>query len=214
MACLVGGDLNKKKSAVFLRILGIAFFMVLLFVSSFFYFRSKVYSAVTIGGDVYSGGNVNNINVKNKSLISAKDTINIGDAQYRIPGYDQSAYRNIINPTRIETIILGLEKIDHFEINNFTEINDLNINQKNFPEGTIWIKNSGDLVIPGSGVAFNGKGTIIVKNGNLKINGNIEYGANNSNTSVGFIVKGDIEIAESVEKLRGAYFATGEIKIR
>lgn len=184
------------------------------------HYNKKVYSGeVKIGGDIYSGGSVQDITINSDSVISASGNVNVSSADgtnsYPISNYNLDAQRQVVDSTWASSVIAKLEKVPHKDIN---ELSVNNMNALNLPEGTIWIKRSGDYII--NGATFSGKGTIIVKDGDLKIDGDIKYNTSDPNTSVGFIVtsprsnKGNIIIKDTVMELRGAYYTTGTIEIK
>lgn len=86
-----------------------------------------------------------------------------------------------------------------------------NLNPTNRPEGGVWKYTSGDLHVSGE---VSGRGTIIVTNGNLYIDGNLYYPAGDTTSSVGFIMSngGSIVVANNVNQLVGAYSTTGTIE--
>lgn len=189
---------------------------------------------VTIKGDIYSGNylNLGGVYVEKGSVASAKNTVTVSGTEYKIPSYDplhlvkwelakqkmrSTIYRLIDeykNPYTVPSKIIGTT----FNLNPKSGFpNDLEFSSK--PEGQVWYRD-GNLTL--KDVTFRGKGTIIVK-GNLNIEGDISYSTDDPNASLGIIViktnydtgkGGDIVISNTVNNLQGAYYTTGDIKIK
>lgn len=86
-----------------------------------------------------------------------------------------------------------------------------NLNLYNRPEGGVWRYDTGDLHINGE---VQGKGTIIVTNGDLYIDGNLYYPSGDTTSSIGFIVENGrrIVVSNKVSQLVGAYYTSGTIE--
>lgn len=83
------------------------------------------------------------------------------------------------------------------------------------PEGRVWKVENRDLVL--RNVTFQGRGTIMVVNGNLVVEGSNSYLAPDSNHSVGFIVVGGNTTFKpggaTLQRVAGAYLTTGTARL-
>lgn len=202
-----------RNKRIFTRKIIFYLVLIILGIGFFLNFDKIAQGAVNITGDVYSGGSLgNNITVGNNSVVSANGTVDVKGTNYKIGNYNRTKVLTRVNDIIPKLKTLSSKKLD----SELFSPPEFKLNPNNFPEGTVWYRN-GNLTVKGG--TYSGKGTIIVENGNLKIDGDIKY-SNPKTDSIGFIVSGvekngtgNITISNSVTELHGAYFATGAIII-
>jgi hypothetical protein len=182
----------------------------------------KPLSSINIVGDIYSNKNISGINVDQKSVIIAKGDVTVNSNNI-IKQYTPSTLLQLAEfVKKMNLTINKLEKeyskpLDNTQLQNGGNIylnsdkNDVKtsssiVNLK--PEGKVWLVSSGDVNI-NSDLLIYGVGTIIIKNGNLNINGNIKY-PDGVKSSIGFIIKSigkNITVNNKVTELRGVFYA-------
>jgi hypothetical protein len=192
-----------------------------------------------ISGNVFSGNNEKNTfgisTNSNPNIIISPDSvfstsngsITVGNSAQQLSGYNplniakwtlaQKKAEQAIKKLKNEqaTQLLGIS--DNFCL--YTGLSGTCVSDdsdsKKYPNGRLWyIDNS--LTLNGE-TNFYGKGTIIVMNGNVEINGNVNTG---SSSSLGIIANnGNININSDkvdnhITNIQGFYYANGEINIK
>lgn len=191
--------------------------------------------AFKVTGDIFAKGAITGFEVDSRSVVvSQSGQINVSGTTYTIPNYtfatalnwalakaqmDQNVAR--LKSTKAATyrpqgaddvVIDGIAK-PAFNLNPdpfFSPDPFANPNvDPNSPDGGVfWVK--GNLTLKNT--QFKAKGTIIV-DGNLIVEGDTSYSAATTNSSLGIIVLGNINIRPSVNNLVGAYFTPNNLVV-
>ncbi|MFA4979935.1 MAG: hypothetical protein WC589_20645 [Sphingobacterium sp.] len=196
--------------------------------SSWFYLKviASLASNISVTGDIYSGLNIGNLSIGAKSVLAAQTITPVDSSSYwkispytyTLLGLMQDKMNNNIKRLKSE----DAKTYSGYNISGYFNLNPIHgsptdLDFASRPEGQVWV-HSGDLTIDATGATFFGKGTIIVDNGNIYINGDIKYGADstgNNPTSLGIIANGgNIVIANGVSQVQGAFYTSGSINIQ
>lgn len=188
----------------------------------FFYLKLNniASAATTLEGDVFynsydnvGGSDKSNVKVSKNSVLVTNDQnvqLQSEGSVWKLPSYSLSgssklSWSNIQSQMSKNTTRLEKERAKTTLAGGTLLLGNVNINQENNPDGQVWVIN-GDLNVgnDSQGVEVRGKGTYIVK-GNLNINNNLSY-QTGTNSSIGFIVSGNINIKSKVTNLVGAYY--------
>lgn len=190
---------------------------------------------VNVVGDIFSGKNVNGINVDPLSVVAAIGQINVGGSKLSIPGYQPTGQTSWEKASQKVVDSLGaLEKARGIKLGNpdyalpngaVASTFNLNpagkdpssatVNQLQ-PEGGVWVVN-GDLTITAP-FTFRNIGTVIV-HGQITLNGSGVVTVDNGSLGLAALgrtgVPGDITLGPNVTNIQGiAFFAQGTVRIK
>jgi len=177
------------------------------------------------GGDIFANGNIDlgepsSGDYNARYIVAANGKIKQAITQdgWRIEEYEMDAGSssnlsssdcnksgsacNIMQENIKKLLKSGEEKVGGLDNIDFTYLPKI-------PEGKAWVYDSGDLnIFSSSGnVNMSGKGTIVVKNGNLNIKSNLVYDSGTSGSITGFIVlNGNVVIDPLVSEVNGIFY--------
>lgn len=184
---------------------------------------------VRVEGDIFGRESVENLTVIGPSILAAEEIIGVSGTPVELRGYaptttaDWAALGETMTDRATRLIRNRGKTLTGTTIGGFTQTFNLNsrsgqptdgdiLDNVLLPEGGVWV-HDGDLTI--RDIRFYNRGTLIIREGNLTIDGTVKYGRTDSRRdSLGIIVlDGDVLMTGRATDVVGAYFVEGELDI-
>lgn len=182
-------------------------------------------ASVRVEGDIFGRNQVANLTVTGPSIIASEEILGVSGTPIVLPGYAPTSsgdWAKLVATMHDHAARLISEAGKTLSANTIGGFNQLmNLNSRTtqplsgdieanlaLPEGGVWI-HDGNLTL--REMTFYNRGTLIIRNGDLTIDGPLRYGRTDSRRdSLGIIIlNGDLIVTNQATKLVGVYFIDG-----